>query len=113
MDRTAEYSALIQRVLNEYVELDRRCRRDSVETLMIADETRNHYILLGLGWSTEERSLYIRIYVRLIDGKFWIEDDWTEEGVATDLLAAGVPHSDIVLGFQPPEMRPFTEFAAA
>ena len=113
MDRTAEYSAVIESVLNEFVEIDRRCRRDSVETILVADEKQGHYILLGLGWDRGHRAFYIRVYVRLVNGKFWIEDDWTEDGVATDLLAAGVPRSDIVLGFQPPEMRPLTEFAVA
>ena len=35
----------------------------------------------------------------------------TEEGIATDLLEAGVPKEDIVLAFQPPDVRRFTEFA--
>ncbi len=37
----------------------------------------------------------------------------TEDGIAMDLLREGVPKDDIVLGFQPPELRPYTEFAAA
>jgi hypothetical protein len=45
--------------------------------------------------------------------KFWIEEDWTEEGVATELLEAGVPSSDIVLAFHEPAMRQHTEFAVA
>ena len=45
--------------------------------------------------------------------KIWIEEDWTEEGVATYFLEHGVPNQDIVLGFQPPQMREYTEFAAA
>ncbi len=42
-----------------------------------------------------------------------IEEDWTEGGIATDLLEAGVPKEDIVLAFHPPKMRPYTEFAVA
>lgn len=41
------------------------------------------------------------------------QEDWTERGVAADLEEAGIPKSEIVLGFQPPEVRPFTEYAAA
>ncbi|MGB3207023.1 MAG: element excision factor XisI family protein, partial [Crinalium sp.] len=37
--------------------------------------------------------------------------DFTEVGVANELLAAGVPKQDIVLGFQAPYKRKFTEFA--
>ena len=36
----------------------------------------------------------------------------TEEGITTDLLQAGVPKEDIVLAFQAPEERQFTEFAS-
>ncbi len=51
------------------------------------------------------------MYVRLHNGKFWIEEDGLEQGVATDLLEAGVPKEDIVLAFHHPEIRPLTEFA--
>jgi hypothetical protein len=51
--------------------------------------------------------------IRIQDGKVWIEIDGTEDGIANHLLAAGVPKEDIVLGFQPPEMRKHTEFAVA
>ncbi|MFN0112370.1 MAG: element excision factor XisI family protein, partial [Blastocatellia bacterium] len=33
--------------------------------------------------------------------------------IATDLEEAGVPKEDIVLGFQPPKVRPYTEYAVA
>lgn len=37
----------------------------------------------------------------------------TEDGLALDLVHAGVPKEDIVLAFQPPDMRQFTECAPA
>jgi hypothetical protein len=37
----------------------------------------------------------------------------TEEGVATDLLEAGVLKEDIVLGFRHPKIRQHTGFAVA
>lgn len=51
------------------------------------------------------------VYVRICDGKFWIEEDWTEEGIANELIRLGVPKQDIVLAFQDPKMRQHTEFA--
>jgi hypothetical protein len=51
--------------------------------------------------------------VRLKDGKFWIEQDLTKEGITTELLEEGVPKEDIVLAFHAPELRPLTEFATA
>jgi hypothetical protein len=51
--------------------------------------------------------------VDIINGKIWIQRDGTEYGVARELVDAGVPKSQIVLGFRPPEIRPYTEFAVA
>ena len=45
--------------------------------------------------------------------KFWIEEDWTEDGIAADLVRAGVPKEDIVLAFHEPGMGQYTDFAAA
>lgn len=49
----------------------------------------------------------------LQNGKVWIEEDLTEDGIATWLLEHGVPNMEIVLGFQPPLIRPSGEFAVA
>ena len=40
------------------------------------------------------------IHLEIINDKIWIKNDDTERGVATDLLEAGVPKEQIVLGFQ-------------
>ncbi|NEO28302.1 MAG: XisI protein, partial [Kamptonema sp. SIO4C4] len=45
--------------------------------------------------------------------KIYIEEDLTEEGIATELLRENVPKEDIVLAFHDPESRKFTEFAIA
>ena len=75
--------------------------------------TRNHYLLFRAGWLGKERIHTPLLYVRLYDGKFWIEEDYTEDGLATELLAAGVAHQDIMLAFRHPTLRPYTEFAVA
>ena len=61
----------------------------------------------------DEHIRHLPVHIRLQSGKIWIEEDMTEDGVATWLLEQGVPHDDIVLAFQPPQMRPLTEFALA
>ncbi|WP_319592610.1 element excision factor XisI family protein [Zarconia navalis] len=45
------------------------------------------------------------------NGKVWVEQDSTDLCVVDDLLAAGIPASDIVLGFHHPNKRKLTEFA--
>lgn len=83
------------------------------ETIAIFDETRGHYLLHTMGWKDKRRVWNTIVYVRLHSGKFWIEEDGLEQGVATDLLEAGVPKEDIVLAFHHPEIRPLTGFAVA
>ncbi len=53
------------------------------------------------------------LHVAIRDAKIWIEEDWTEEGIATYFVVQGIPRHDIILGFQHPTMRPLTEFAVA
>ncbi|RAM53115.1 MAG: hypothetical protein C6Y22_02390 [Hapalosiphonaceae cyanobacterium JJU2] len=45
--------------------------------------------------------------------KLWIQHDATEEGVAVDLVTAGIPKQQIVLGFRTLEQRKHTEFAVS
>ncbi len=113
MDKLTNYRSLIKKILTDYVELDNSQPTPGVETFVIFDEERDHYIWFNLGWTKERRVKAITVYIRLREGKIWIEDDWTEDGITLELLRAGVPKEDIVLGFQPPEMRQYTDFAVA
>ena len=54
--------------------------------MLVFDELHDHYLLIGRGWPGEERIKKNTIHVRLRDGKIWIEEDWTEDGVVTDFL---------------------------
>jgi len=114
MDKLIEYPKLIKRILTEYIELcNNRPSQQDTETFLIADEQNGHYIWMNLGWPKGDRLTGMTVYVRLRDRKFWIEEDWTEYGIATDLVQAGVPKEDIVLAFHEPEMRQYTDFAVA
>lgn len=113
MDKLIEYPKLIKRILTEYVELSGRHPTPDIETFLIVDEAKAHYIWMNLGWQNGERVTGMTVYVRIRDGKFWIEEDWTEDGIATNLVSAGVPREDIVLAFHEPRMRQYTDFAVA
>ncbi|XZN97297.1 MAG: XisI protein [Microcoleus sp.] len=113
MDKLTEYPKLIDRILTEYIELCNRRPQPDIETFLITDAKNGHYMWMNLGWQKGERITGMTVYVRIRDGKFWIEEDWTEDGIATDLLRAGVPKEDIILAFHEPEMRQYTDFAVA
>jgi hypothetical protein len=51
------------------------------------------------------------VHVDLMDGKYWIQRDGTERGIARDLEDAGISKVRIVLAFRAPEVRKYTEYA--
>lgn len=99
--------------MTEYVELSNRHPNPDMESFLIVDEAKAHYIWMNLGWQNGERVNGMTVYVRIRDGKVWIEEDWTEDGIATDLVHAGVPKEDILLAFHEPKMRQYTDFSVA
>lgn len=82
-----------------------------LEPKVVFDDENNSYLMLFSGWKGHQRVHSLLIHIEIIDNKIWIQEDNTEEGIATDLEKHGVAKSDIVLGFQPPSLRPFTEYA--
>lgn len=80
---------------------------------MAFDETRDQYIWFRFGWDDKKQIQYIIIYLCIKNGKIWVEEDATNLCVVDDLLSAGIPQADIVLGFHHPSKRGLTEFATA
>lgn len=113
MDRVTHYSQLIKQALTEYAALLSSPPQPDYEVTLAFDDERHQYLLRRLGWGPGGRLRQTDLHIRLHNGKIWIEEDWTEEGMATWFLEHGVRQSDIVLGFQPPTLRPLTEFAHA
>jgi hypothetical protein len=111
MDKLDRYRALIKRILAEDASF--RPSHGQIEPLVIFDDERQSYQLMYLGWDKHRRIHSTIIHIRLQNDKVWIEYDGTQEGVATALLEAGVPKTDIVLAFHSPEKRKYTEFAVA
>ena len=112
MDKITQYRELIKQVLSEYAGAVAKHLENGVETILVFDDTREQYLWMKTGWKKRHRVYGTTLHVRLRNDKIWIEQDWTEDGIATDLLRAGVPREDIVLGFCEPERRAETEFAA-
>ena len=66
---------------------------------------------MALGWERARRPRRVVIHLEIINGKVWIQEDNTDVIIAEDLELAGIPKSDIVLGFHPADVRPHTEYA--
>jgi len=63
------------------------------------------------GWLKERRVFGALIRVDVKDGKYWIQYDSTEIGVANELVESGVPKQDIVLAYHAPQLRQYGDFA--
>jgi hypothetical protein len=113
MDKLTRYRELIKSCLKEWGNYISRTKMPEVETQCVFDEEHDQYLVLSIGWRGEHRIRSTLLHLRLRLGKTWVEEDWTDEGIATELVKAGVPREDIVLGFQPPSLRHLTDFAPA
>lgn len=111
MDKVGLYRTIVKRILSAHAE--QAPSHGQIETVPLFDERSNNYAVLDVGWDRMGRVHAVVLHLRLQDGKVWIEQDSTEEGVAEELVAAGVPKEEIVLGFYRPERRAITEFAIA
>ncbi len=113
MDKVAHYRSIIKKLLTEYHKLFSQSSTPNLEMLLAFDEERDQYLWFQVGWTSEERIKGISVHIRIKNNKIYIEEDWTEEGVANELLREGVPKEDIVLAFHDPESRKYTDFAIA
>ena len=84
-----------------------------VQIEIIFDEGNDHYELMYAGWNGKYRIHGSVLHIDTRNEKVWIQQDGTEEGVAEELVKAGIPRERIVLGFKPPEVRQHTDFAIA
>ena len=111
MDKMTRYRSIVKRILSQHAE--HIPSHGKVETLPLFDDGQNNYALFDVGWDRMGRVHAVILHLRLQNGKVWIEQDGLEDGIAEDLVDAGIPHEDIVLGFYRPERRAITEFAVA
>jgi hypothetical protein len=111
VDKLSHYRDIVKQVFSQHAEYVPS--HGQIETIPVFDESHDQYLLLDIGWDRTGRMHAVVLHVRLEKGKVWIEKDGTETGVTQELLQAGIPKEDIVLGFYRPERRAMTEFAVA
>ncbi|MEZ4827690.1 MAG: XisI protein [Bacteroidia bacterium] len=112
MDKKSRYQQIIKDTIRKYARSDNPAFEE-FETQIVFDDAHGHYYLVDVGWNKMKRIHGFTLHLDLRQDKIWIQQDWTEEGVAEDLIEAGVPKSDIVLAFHAPYKRPYTGFAIA
>jgi hypothetical protein len=106
-----QYCNIVEKVMQDYI--DFLGSDDEVQAELVFDRDRDRYLLVETGWQNGYRIYGTLLHIDIINNKLWIQHDGTESGIAVELVAAGVPKDDIVLGFRPLEERKHTEFAVS
>jgi hypothetical protein len=108
MDSLNNYRKLVKQLLSEYAEIP--VFDSAIQNEIIFDLENDRYMLINIGWFNEQRIHSCVIHIDIIDGQVWIQANNTDRLIAEELVAAGVPAESIVLGLQPPDVRPYTAY---
>ena len=105
------YPILIEQVLTEYAHFLTPEANTVCETVF--DRVSDRYLLVEVGWEDGYRIYGTLLHIDILNGKLWIQHDGTEEGIAGELVVAGIPKDQIVLAFRAPSLRAPSDFAVA
>ncbi len=111
MDKLTQYRQLIQQLLTDQTTVPYAYGQITIETVF--DTVNDRYMLADVGWDRTGRVYGIIAHVDIIDGKFWIQRDGTEESIPIMLLDKGIPKEDIVVAYRTPTERELMGFAVA
>lgn len=111
MDKLEKYRQIIRQVLQPYLSIS--YANANIHNRAAFDAETDQYLIISEGWSKKQHVHSCLIHVEIIEGKVWIQCDNTEEGIANELVTAGISQKDLVLGFHEPAVRQYTGFALA
>ena len=111
MDRIEAYRQIVKCILKEVA--DFAPTEPGIRMEMIIDDVKGHYQLLEVGWKNRRRIHGTLVHIDIVEDKVWVEHDGTDLEIVQDLLDAGIPKEQIVIGFHPPDQRKYTDFATA
>ena len=109
MDTLERYRAIVRDVIRDYASY--KPSNGQIETEAIVDPEKDHYEVMHVGWDGTRRVHGSVVHIDIRDGKVWVQHDGTSRPVAEELVAAGIPREEIVLGFHPADVRCYTDFA--
>ena len=112
MDKVEKYRQILCEVLTEYA-TPHIPYEDPVETQLLFDTQNDRYQVLRLGWRGYTQVFLVVFHFEIKAGKIWLHQNASDYDIIGQIEEKGVPKSDIVLAFHSPQMRQFTDYAAA
>jgi hypothetical protein len=111
MDKLASYRQIIRNVLLPYTQIT--YANVPVRNIAVFDDEHGQYLIMSDGWDGVRHLHGCLIHIEIIGNRLWVQRDGTEDGITDELVAAGIPKQDIVLGFQEPAVRKYTGYGVA
>ena len=108
MDQLDHYREIVRHLIEEYARY--KPAYGDIRTEAVVDRERDHYEVIQVGWNAGRRVHGSIIHIDIRNGKVWIEHNGTDARLGEELVAAGIPRNDIVLGFQSADVRPLTNY---
>jgi hypothetical protein len=108
MGQLERYRAIVRRLIEDYASY--QPAYGDIRTEAVVDSEHDHYEVMQVGWDGQRRVHGSVIHIAIRDGKVWLEYNGTNARIGEEMVAAGIPRQDVVLGFQPAERRPLTGF---
>ena len=108
MDKIERYRQIVRDLINEYAA--HKPSNGQIETEAIIDSDRDHYEVVHVGWDGYRRVHGSIIHIDIRGGKVWLQHNGTNQMIAQQLVEAGVPKDDIILGFHPEQLRQHTGY---
>lgn len=104
MEKVNQYKKIVRELCFEIAQISPS--DEHVETQLVIDDERGHYLLFSVGWEQDNREYapFVHIDVKP-NGKVFIQHDGTDLKIALLLAEKGIPKSDIVLAFHPEHQR--------
>lgn len=110
-DDLARYRQAIKEILSPYANI--KYANGDFLNQAVFDENADRYLIISTGFQGRKRYHGCVIDIAIRDGKVWLEADNTDAVIARKLVNAGIPKSEIVLGFRMPELRADTGYATS
>ena len=107
------YRDVVEKLLQEFHDYSASGRRDNVESELILDRKRDHYLWLEVGWHENQYVYAPFIHIDIKEGKIWLQRNFTDIDLGEKLMAMGVKKEDIILGLHSPFMRKFSDYGIA
>ncbi|MEM9538842.1 MAG: XisI protein [Cyanobacteria bacterium P01_E01_bin.42] len=108
-----KYRQIVRDLLQEIYGYNTSGSNHGIESQLVLDMERDHYLLIDVGWEQNQFIYGTSIHIDIKEDKIWIQRNNTEVQLAKCLVERGVSKDNIVIGLHSPFMRKYSDYAVS